>query len=269
MGRPAIRVEGLTHTFRQKGRDVQAIDRLDLEVGEGEFVALVGPSGCGKSTLLRVLAGLLAPTGGIAEVGGASAIGRPGLVAFMPQKDLLLPWRRALGNAALGLEIRGVPRKEARARARALFGVFGLEGFEQAWPVQMSGGMRQRLALLRTFLVPSPVLLLDEPFGALDAITRRGMHAWLQGVLAIEPRTVLLVTHDVEEALVLADRVVVMSPRPGRVLAEVPAPFSRPREPGIVTEPAFTAAKAEVLAALGDGRELLGLQGEERTAHGA
>lgn len=269
MRRPAIRVEGLTHTFRQKGRDVQAIDRVDLEVGEGEFVALVGPSGCGKSTLLRVLAGLLAPTGGIAEVGGVSSIGRPGLVAFMPQKDLLLPWRRALGNAALGLEIRGVPRKEAEARARTLFGVFGLEGFEQAWPVQMSGGMRQRLALLRTFLVPSPVLLLDEPFGALDAITRRGMHAWLQGVLALEPRTVLLVTHDVEEALVLADRVVVMSPRPGRVLAEVPAPFARPREPGIVTEPAFTAAKAEVLAALGDGRELLGLPGEEQTAHGA
>lgn len=266
---PAVRVEGLEHTFRQKGREVRALDRVDLEVGEGEFVALVGPSGCGKSTLLRVLAGLLVPTGGSAEVGGVSAVGRPGLVAFMPQKDLLLPWRRALANAALGLEVHGVPRKEARARARALFGVFGLEGFEQAWPVQMSGGMRQRLALLRTFLVPSRVLLLDEPFGALDAITRRGMHAWLQAVLALEPRTVLLVTHDVEEALVLADRVVVMSPRPGRLVEEVAAPFPRAREPGIVTSPGFVAAKARVLAALGEGGGTLAEAGEERRAPGA
>jgi ABC-type nitrate/sulfonate/bicarbonate transport system ATPase subunit len=264
MAEPAIRVEGLQHTFRSKGRDVMALERVDLAVAEGEFVALVGPSGCGKSTLLRVLAGLLAPTAGVAEVGGVSAIGRPGLVAFMPQKDLLLPWRRALGNAALGLEIRGVAKREARARARALFGVFGLEGFEEAWPGQMSGGMRQRLALLRTFLVPSPVLLLDEPLGALDAITRRGMHAWLQGVLAIEPRTVLLVTHDVEEALVLADRVVVMSPRPGRLVEEVAAPFARPREPGIVTEAPFTAAKARVLAALGNGHGPALAPGEER-----
>jgi ABC-type nitrate/sulfonate/bicarbonate transport system ATPase subunit len=269
MGTPAIRVAGIEHTFRQKGRSVRAIDRVDLEVREGEFVALVGPSGCGKSTLLRVLAGLLVPTAGTAEVGGVSTIGKPGLVAFMPQKDLLLPWRRALGNAALGLEVRGVPRREARARARALFGVFGLEGFEQAWPVQMSGGMRQRLALLRTFLVPSPVLLLDEPFGALDAITRRGMHAWLQGVLAIEPRTVLLVTHDVDEALVLADRVLVMSPRPGRVVAEVVAPFERPRLPGIVTERDFTEAKAAVLRALGDGEGARLPAGEEQTAPGA
>lgn len=268
MGTPAIRVAALEHTFRQKGRSVRAIDGVDLEVAEGEFVALVGPSGCGKSTLLRVLAGLLVPTAGRAEVGGASAVGNPGLVAFMPQKDLLLPWRRALGNAALGLEVRGVPRREARARARALFGVFGLEGFEQAWPAQMSGGMRQRLALLRTFLVPAPVLLLDEPFGALDAITRRGMHAWLQGVLAIEPRTVLLVTHDVDEALVLADRVLVMSPRPGRIVAEVGAPFPRPRLPGIVTEPDFTAAKAEVLRALGDGDATAVEAEEERTARG-
>ncbi len=268
MDTPAIRVVGLQHTFRSKGREVMALERLDLEVGEGEFVALVGPSGCGKSTLLRVLAGLLVPTGGTAEVQGVSAIGRPGLVAFMPQKDLLLPWRRALANAALGLEMRGVAPREARERARQLFGVFGLEGFEQAWPGQMSGGMRQRLALLRTFLVPSPVLLLDEPFGALDAITRRGMHAWLQEVLQLEPRTALLVTHDVEEALVLADRVVVMSPRPGRIVEEVGAPFARPRQPSLVTDAAFTAAKARVLAGLGEsGAELA--TGEEQTLPGA
>lgn len=246
-----------------------ALERLDLDVGEGEFVALVGPSGCGKSTLLRVLAGLLVPTSGTAEVQGISAIGRPGLVAFMPQKDLLLPWRRALANAALGLEVRGVPRREARERARWLFGVFGLEGFEQAWPGQMSGGMRQRLALLRTFLVPSPVLLLDEPFGALDAITRRGMHAWLQDVLRLEPRTVLLVTHDVEEALVLADRVVVMSPRPGRIVEEVGSPFARPRQPSLVTDAGFTAAKARVLAALGEPGTAELTTGEERTLPGA
>lgn len=249
----AIEVVGLRHTFRSKGREVAAVEWIDLAVGAGEFVALVGPSGCGKSTLLRVLSGLLVPTGGAARVMGEDCVGRPGLVAYMPQKDLLLPWRRALGNAALGLEVRGVPRKEARARARALFGVFGLEGFEQAWPGQLSGGMRQRLALLRTFLTPSEVLLLDEPFGALDAITRRGMHAWLQEVLALEPRTVLLVTHDVEEALVLADRVVVLSPRPGRVVEEVAVGLERPRQPGVVTTGEFTALKARVLAALGDG----------------
>jgi ABC-type nitrate/sulfonate/bicarbonate transport system ATPase subunit len=253
----AIEVERLSHAF---GR-LSVLEDVSLGVAEGEFASIVGPSGCGKSTLLRVLAGLLVPDEGSARVDGQSTIARPGLVAYMPQKDLLLPWRRALANATLGAEVAGVPRSEAKSRARELLGQFGLSGFERAWPSQLSGGMRQRLALLRTFLTPAPVMLLDEPFGALDAITRREMHAWLQEVLApsdLGPRTsdlrsVLFVTHDVEEALVLSDAVYVMSPRPGRMAARVQVPFARPRAGSLVVEPEFVKLKAELLRALEAG----------------
>ena len=246
----AIEVAGLRHTFRGGGRAVSALDGVDLCVAPGSFATLVGPSGCGKSTLLRVLAGLLVPEEGVATIGGAPVAGRPGAAGFMPQRDLLLPWRRALANAALGAEIAGVSRKEARARAQALFETFGLSGFERAWPSQLSGGMRQRLALLRTFLAPGAVLLLDEPLGALDAITRRAMQRWLQEVWRRDQRTVLLVTHDVEEALFLSDEVHVMSPRPGRISASVDVPFPRPRASEVVTSSEFVALKASLLAAL-------------------
>ncbi|MCU1454422.1 MAG: transporter related protein [Acidimicrobiales bacterium] len=249
----AVAVRDLHHAFaRGRGTaDVPVFAGLDLSVEDGEFLAVVGPSGCGKSTLLRMLAGLLQPLAGSATVGGRDVLGRPGAVAFMPQKDNLLPWRRALGNAVLGAEISGVPRAEARARALPLFERFGLVGFERAWPAQLSGGMRQRLALLRTFLLDQPVLLLDEPFGALDAITRRSMQTWLQDVWSADRRTVVFVTHDVEEALWLADRVVVLSGRPGRVVAELQVTRARPRALDLVTDPAFVAQRAEVLAALG------------------
>jgi ABC-type nitrate/sulfonate/bicarbonate transport system ATPase subunit len=171
----------------------------------------------------------------------------------MPQRDLLLPWRRALANAALGAELAGRPGGEARQAAGELFPAFGLSGFEGAWPAQLSGGMRQRLALLRTFLMPSTVMALDEPLGALDAITRRQMHGWLQDVLGREPRTVLLVTHDVEEALILSDEVHVMSPRPGRMVQRVDAPWPRPRLPGLVSDESFVTRKMELLAALDAG----------------
>jgi ABC-type nitrate/sulfonate/bicarbonate transport system ATPase subunit len=245
-----IRVAELSHRFD----DVAVLDALSLDIPEGCFAALVGPSGCGKSTLLRVLAGLLVPTGGAAEIDGTSVVGRPGRTAYMPQRDLLLAWRRALGNATVGAEIGGVPRREAERHARALFDRFGLGGFERAWPAELSGGMRQRLALLRTFLCGQDVLLLDEPFGALDAITRRDMHGWLQQVLADDPRTVLLVTHDVEEALVLADVVVVLSDRPASIVAQLPVELPRPRTTAALTDGAFIAAKAELLDALERGR---------------
>jgi ABC-type nitrate/sulfonate/bicarbonate transport system ATPase subunit len=232
---------------------VPVLDGVSLSVPGEAFVSLVGPSGCGKSTLLRVLAGLLVPDEGTATVDGEDAAGRPGLVAYMPQKDLLFPWRRALANATLGAEVAGVAKGEAQARARELLPLFGLEGFERAWPNQLSGGMRQRLALLRTFLTPRRTLLLDEPFGALDAITRREMQAWLQDVWQRDRRTVLFVTHDVEEALLLSDTVAVMSPRPGRIVARVAVPFARPRPPGLVVEPEFVALKSELLAALQGG----------------
>ena len=250
MTEPAIELQGLSHRFGEGGTAVSAVDDISLSIAEGSFVSLVGPSGCGKSTLLRVLAGLLTPTSGQALVHGRSAIGRPGLVGYMPQRDLLLPWRRALANATLGAEIAGEPVVAERERARALFPQFGLAGFEKAWPAQLSGGMRQRLALLRTFLIRSDVLLLDEPFGALDAITRRAMQIWLQGVWMQDRRTVLFVTHDVEEALFLSDRVHVLTERPGRLLADVDVPFARPRSTSVVVEPAFVECKARLLAAL-------------------
>ncbi|MEA2437396.1 MAG: hypothetical protein QOF65_1952 [Thermoleophilaceae bacterium] len=225
---------------------VLALDELDLEVRAGEAVAIVGPSGCGKSTLLELLAGLQAPDEGMVGGGGDTC-------AFMPQPDLLLPWRDALGNAGLALECAGASKADARAAAAPLFERFGLGQFETAYPRELSGGMRQRVAFLRTLLAGRPALLLDEPFGALDSITRASMQEWLADALAEEPRTLVLVTHDVEEALYLADRVAVMSPRPGRVVAELDVPFARPRarRREIVTSPEFADLRERAMEALG------------------
>jgi ABC-type nitrate/sulfonate/bicarbonate transport system ATPase subunit len=240
----AIVLRGLHHTFAGDP-PVPVLRDLTLEVPAGAFASIVGPSGCGKSTLLRILAGLATADGGDIEVRGSAA--------FMPQRDLLLPWRRAEDNAILGAVLGGVAEAEARTRARALLATFGLTGFERAWPGQLSGGMRQRLALLRTFLTPREILLLDEPFGALDAITRRQMQEWLQSVWLADRRTVLLVTHDVDEALLLSDRVFVMSARPGTVVECLDVALSRPRTTHDTTTPAFTALKARVLDALERG----------------
>src|ERR671931_1769842 len=210
---------------------VQALDGLTLRVSEGEAVGLVGRSGCGKSTLLRLVAGLDQPDDGRIEVGGArDPKGRLRTCALMPQADLLMPWRDALGNAAIALENAGAGRRRAREQAQAVFAELGLEGFERARTWELSGGMRQRVAIARTLLAGAPILCLDEPFGALDAITRADAQQWLAAVLAREPRTVLLVTHDVEEAALLADRILVLSPRPGRIVAEVRVPAARTPE---------------------------------------
>jgi ABC-type nitrate/sulfonate/bicarbonate transport system ATPase subunit len=200
---------------------VQALSGVSLRVAPGEIVALAGPSGCGKSTLLELVCGLSAPDAGSVHAGAA---------ALMPQRDALLPWLSALDNAALALRVAGVPRAQARVRAHEHFAAFGLEGFERARPAALSGGMRQRVAFLRTLLAGRPVLCLDEPFGALDALTRLQMQRWLADALAREPRTVLLVTHDVEEAALLADRVVLLSPRPGRIVETLDVALPRPRE---------------------------------------
>ena len=223
-----------------------ALDRLELEVRAGEAVAIVGPSGCGKSTLLELFAGLQEPDEGVVAGGGDTC-------AFMPQPDLLLPWRDALGNAGLALECAGATKADARSAAAPLFERFGLGQFENAYPRELSGGMRQRVAFLRTLLAGRPALLLDEPFGALDSITRASMQEWLAGALAEEPRTLVLVTHDVEEALYLADRVAVMSPRPGRIVAELEVPFARPRthRREIVTSSEFAELRERAMEALG------------------
>jgi ABC-type nitrate/sulfonate/bicarbonate transport system ATPase subunit len=225
-----------------------ALAGIDLELRAEEVTVVVGPSGSGKSTLLELVAGLQEPDeGAIAVLGAGAAAERRDACAYMPQRDLLLPWRDALGNAALALECQGVPRAEARRRAEPLFERFGLAEFEQVRPAELSGGMRQRVAFLRTLLPGRPVLLLDEPFGALDAITRADLQEWLAGALAQDPRTVLLVTHDVEEAVFLADRIVVLSPRPGRVVADFRVELPRPRS---VTSTEFAELKARALEAL-------------------
>jgi ABC-type nitrate/sulfonate/bicarbonate transport system ATPase subunit len=199
---------------------VRALAGVSLRAEPREVVAVVGPSGCGKSTLLELVCGLAAPDAG--SVRSAPA-------ALMPQRDGLLPWLSALDNAALALRVGGAGRAAARAAAHEHFAAFGLEGFERARPRELSGGMRQRVAFLRTLLAGRPVLCLDEPFGALDALTRAQMQRWLAGALEREPRTVLLVTHDVEEAVLLADRIVLLSPRPGRVVATIEVPIPHPR----------------------------------------
>ena len=207
---------------------------------------MVGPSGCGKSTLLELFAGLQEPDAGTVTGGGVATC------AFMPQGDLLLPWRDALSNAAIALECAGSSRSDARRAAAPLFERFGLGEFERSYPRELSGGMRQRVAFLRTLLAGRPALLLDEPFGALDSITRASMQEWLAGGLVSEPRTLVLVTHDVEEALYLADRVAVMSPRPGRVVAEIDVPFKRPRpRRETVTSREFAELREGAMEALG------------------
>jgi ABC-type nitrate/sulfonate/bicarbonate transport system ATPase subunit len=234
-----VQLTGVTRRFG----DVVALSDVSLSAAPGEVVAVVGPSGSGKSTLLELVCGLQQPDAGTVRAGRA---------VLMPQRDLLLPWLDARDNAALPLRIAGVDRRESRERASALLGELGLGGFESSRTWELSGGMRQRVAVARTLLSGAPVLCLDEPFGALDAITRAETQTWLAGVLAAQPRTVLLVTHDVEEAAVLADRIVVLSARPGRVVAELDADRlpPRPRDP---TDPAVVAVRAQALHALRAG----------------
>jgi NitT/TauT family transport system ATP-binding protein len=227
-------LEGVTRRFG----DVVALDGVSLAAARGEVVAVVGASGSGKSTLLELVCGLQAPDAGSVRAGRA---------VLMPQRDLLLPWLDARDNAALPLRLAGMEKDEARRRAHDLLARLGLDGFERARTWQLSGGMRQRVAVARTLLAGAPILCLDEPFGALDAITRADAQAWLAETLAHEPRTTLLVTHDVEEAALLADRIVVLSPRPGRVVATIAVELPRPRT---ATDLAVVDVRVKALEAL-------------------
>jgi ABC-type nitrate/sulfonate/bicarbonate transport system ATPase subunit len=246
--RAAIELRDVGHRFG----DVVALADVTFTINRHERLGIVGPSGCGKSTLLSAIAGLIEPSGGTVAIDEATtARERLRRCALMPQRDLLLPWRTAIDNAAIALENRGMKRAQARERASPLFERFGLAEFEERMPAELSGGMRQRVAFLRTLMAEKDILLLDEPFAALDSITRSGMQEWLLSALEQEPRTALLVTHDVEEALLLTHRVIVMSARPGRIVTTLETDLPRDRvRREIVTSPEFTALKESALRAL-------------------
>jgi ABC-type nitrate/sulfonate/bicarbonate transport system ATPase subunit len=243
---PAIAAEGLSLTLD----GVPVLDELSLEVPSGGIVALIGPSGCGKSTLLSVLAGLRGPDAGVVTLGGRPGGARLGALTLMPQSDALLPWRTLLDNVAVAPRLRGEGRAEARASARRALARLGLAGFEDHYPHALSGGMRQRAALARTLLGGGRGWLLDEPFGALDALTRADLQAVLARAWEAERPTSLLVTHDLDEALILADRVLVSSPRPARVIAEIEVTLPRPRTLAGTASPAFAALRGRLLEAL-------------------
>ena len=244
--RPKLAARGVGVT---KG-GVRILDGVDLEVEPGTFLALIGPSGAGKSTLLNLLAGLERPTEGSVEKDGAP-LARPDSIAYMPQSDLLLPWRNVVANVALGLEATGTPKRVAGEKAMGALKHFGLEEFAKVPPTALSGGMRSRVALPRTALLGRDTLLLDEPFGALDALTRRSLQGWLLGVRDELAATIVLVTHDVDEAILLADRVVVLTKRPARVALDLPVDLKRPRTMEMETTGEFASLKGRLLEALG------------------
>ena len=246
----AIAVRGMSKGFRERGRWVEALREVSIAAQDGEFVTIIGPSGCGKSTLFNIISGVIAPDEGEVLIQGKDARGRVGLAGYMPQKDLLLPWRTVLDNVVLGMEVSGMKVAAAREQALPMLEEFGLSGFEGSYPATLSGGMRQRAALLRTVLFHREILLLDEPFGALDALTRWAMHEWLLGLWGRLGKTILFVTHDVEEAVLLSDRVYVMSARPGRIIGEMAITLPRPRHAEIALGPEFTALKRRLLEML-------------------
>jgi len=259
---PILSVRQLTYGYRQ---DEPIFDGLSFEVLEGEFVALVAPSGIGKTTLFRLLAGLLEPHSGSIQIGTNAALGsetsrrassRLGRVGYMPQRDCLMPWRTVQDNAAIGLELAGMSRHEARRKVREMLPVFGLEGTAKRYPHELSGGMRQRVSFMRSMLSDAAILLLDEPFSALDAMTRMEMQEWLLSVWEKHRRTVLFITHDVDEALLLSDRVLVANRSPVTELHSITVPLSRPRKYSDTMKPEFIGCKRQILDWLGYGATL-------------
>lgn len=253
MTNPLLQISNLSASYMEDGQSLLALEDVSLQVNQGEFVCLIGPSGSGKSSLLDVITGLFRESSGSVAMNGRTLQpdDRPGATAYMRQRDLLMPWRTAVENAALALEVHGESRVRARERAAARFEEFGLAGFEQCYPSQLSGGMRQRVAFLRTVLAERDLLLLDEPFGALDALNRVTMQQWLVRMWEQHQQGVVMVTHDVEEAVFLADRVIVLSSRPGTVVHEEQISLPRPRTRQMVTQPTFLRHREALLHALG------------------
>ncbi len=247
----ALEVRDVTKVFQERGsRPVEALKHVSISVQDGEFVSIIGPSGCGKSTLLDIISGVIVPQAGDVFYHEKQINGKKGIVSYMPQKDLLFPWRTIIDNAAVPLEIAGMSRKQARSEARQLLPRFGLEQFAGSYPQALSGGMRQRANFLRTILCRKELMLLDEPFGKLDALTRLEMQEWLLEIWRDFQYSVLLVTHDIDEAIFLSDKVYVMSPRPGTIMHEVKIPLPRPRSFEMLTGPDAVKTKEELLGML-------------------
>ena len=236
--------------MERDSQPLPVLREVNFHVEEGEFVSIIGPSGCGKSTLLNIIAGLDSPTSGTVTLHGSQDTQRLGSVGYMQQKDLLMPWRSVMDNAILGLELQGVSKRDASDRARQHLGRFGLEGFENAYPHELSGGMRQRAAFLRTVLADQEVFLLDEPFGALDALNRTQIHQWITGLWESMQKTIILVTHDVDEAILLSDRVYVMTARPGTMKMVQRVDLTRPRSMDVISTAEFMALKSTLLTSI-------------------
>ena len=246
-----VEVENLSRAVGQGEDGLKILYDVNFYANQGEIISIVGPSGCGKSTFLNILAGLDQPDRGIVSISGIQSGDLLGNVGYMQQKDLLLPWRNVLGNVILGLEVQGVPKKEAQIRAEEFMEDFGLSGFENNYPNSLSGGMKQRAAFLRTMLTDKTVFLLDEPFSSLDALNRASLQQWLLNLLSgFMDKTIVMVTHDVEEALLLSDRVYVMTSRPGTMQKVVESPFQKPRNRNIVNTAEFTRLKSDILSSL-------------------
>jgi NitT/TauT family transport system ATP-binding protein len=237
--RPVIEIARVSKTYRTRDGEVPSLRPIDFSVADGEFVVVVGPSGCGKTTLLKMIAGLLAPSEGEIRVEGRVVTRPHANVGIVFQSALLLPWRNVLRNVLMPVEVKGLPRKTYEQRALALLKMVGLEGFERKYPYQLSGGMQQRASICRALVHDPKIVLMDEPFGALDAMTRERMNVELQRIQRETKKTALLITHSIPEAVFLADRVLVMSERPGTIAAVYDVPLQRPRSLDVLSDPVF------------------------------
>ena len=245
-----LTIEKLSKTYEAAGGSVDAMQDVSLAVGEGEFVSIVGPSGCGKSTLMEIVGGLIEPTSGEVTVGGNPVRGTDPSIGIVFQQESAFPWRTVAENAQFGLEMTGVGKDEARTRAQEMLELVGLGGFENRYPSELSGGMRQRVAIARTLVMNPQIILMDEPFGALDEQTRLILGEELLRIQAATSATILFITHSFDEALLLSDRIVVMTARPGRVKKIVDNPLPRPRDSTIVSDPEFGRLSGELWESL-------------------
>jgi NitT/TauT family transport system ATP-binding protein len=250
--RPVIELRGVSKTYRTADGEVPSLRPIDFNIGEGEFVVVVGPSGCGKTTLLKMIAGLLPPSEGEIRVEGRPITKPHGGVGIVFQTAMLLPWRSVFRNVMMPVEVKGLPTAEYSARARALLKMVGLQEFENKYPWQLSGGMQQRASICRALVHDPKIVLMDEPFGALDAMTRERMNVELQRIQRETEKTVLLITHSIPEAVFLADRVVVMSARPGNIAAVYDVALRQPRSLDVLSDPGFVELTQTIRAHFSD-----------------